>query len=104
MPTARVLFAVLAVVALGSASCGNVRTPADRQKLANDMKELGLAYHNFHDSKARPPKSFEELNKEFPLPAGASRVTVIWGGEIVNMEDSSGNVVLGHAPDPSGKG
>jgi hypothetical protein len=103
---ARIAVVALAVVALGSAGCGKVRTSADRSKLMNDMKQLGLAYHNFQDAEGRPPKSFDELNKKFPLPAGASQVTVIWGGAIrgTDVEGPSSEIVLGHAPDPDGKG
>jgi hypothetical protein len=41
--------------------CGNMRNAAARQKTANDLRQIGLSYHNFHDMKMRGPSGPEDL-------------------------------------------
>ena len=53
--------AVLAVLS-SVLACGAMGKAGARQKAVNDMKQLGMMYHNFHDAKARGPESAMEWN------------------------------------------
>jgi hypothetical protein len=62
-------FAVLSVLAATTffAGCGVVESTqkaAKEQKLSNHLKELGLAFWNFHDERTKAPKSWEELQEK----------------------------------------
>ena len=87
----RLLSAILiSAVALVALACGNpmgkVRDAAERSKQQNDMKQLGLAIHNFQDQNGRTPKNFDELDKagildnpEIGPQIRNGQITVIWG-------------------------
>lgn len=73
-----------------SLACGNpvakVREAAERQRQMNDLKELGLAIHNFHDQYSKTPKSIDELDQAGVLmnpdvvgQIRSGQITVIWG-------------------------
>jgi hypothetical protein len=81
---------LLSAFALLALACGNpvgkVREAADRAKQQNELKELGLAIHNYYDMNNKTPQSFADLDKAnltmSPDAASAVRsgqVTVVWG-------------------------
>jgi hypothetical protein len=39
---------------------GRIRGAAEKQKRANDLKQLALSYHSFHDTHMRGPKDTKE--------------------------------------------
>lgn len=101
--TPRVLLALVAAAAVG---CGKVQDAQNRARGTNDLKELGLAYILFQDKEQRPPKSYEELTRQFPLPPECARATVVWGAGAAGMckDGPSSDVILGHLRNPGGKG
>ena len=70
----------------------------------NDMKQLGLAYHNFHDKNARGPKDVDDFlqgtNAEdhpvIKMTAAGGPVVFIWGVNIPDARAGAGNTVLAH--------
>ena len=102
----RVLLALVAAAAVGSVGCGKVQDAQNRARGTNDLKELGLAYVVFQEKEQRPPKSYEELARQFPLPPECARATVFWGAGAAGMckDGPSSNVILGHLPNPGGRG
>jgi hypothetical protein len=109
------LWIIVVVVLLG---CGSVMVNSyfrildaqARMRVSNDVKMVGLAYHQFQEANNRPPRSFDELakfaqGKNPGLTDGAANVTVIWGAGMgsLNKDGPADEVVLGHAPAPNGK-
>ena len=85
-------------------ACGSLRQSAARQKTSNDLKQLGLAYHNFIDAnKKGPANSAEWLSKAGPEDAAliqqtgpGGKYTMFWGVQISKLPQGSNNTVLGH--------
>jgi hypothetical protein len=48
----------LGAVVMSLAGCGN-----SEAVLINDLKQVGLAYHNYHDANQKGPANWEELIK-----------------------------------------
>ncbi|HSQ56426.1 MAG TPA: hypothetical protein VLM40_11855 [Gemmata sp.] len=74
----------IGVVLILFPACGKVKQAADRTKVMNDLKGLGIAYINFQDSNQKPPKSYQELaayaqKMGESLPSGVANLTVTWG-------------------------
>lgn len=89
------VFALLAC----AAGCGNVQNAANRVKVTNDAKEIGLVYINFQDAEQRPPASFAELKKKFPeLSSGCEGVTMVWGAGMLNLfkDGAASQTVIGY--------
>jgi hypothetical protein len=80
------LFTALAVIA---SACGNpfakVREAAERTNYMNDMKQIGLEMHNFHDRKGRMPKDANELIAASPNLQGSTASNRLLTDEIVMM-------------------
>jgi TPR repeat protein len=107
---------VLAALALLAAGCSRVRQAADRAKRGNDLRALGLMYHNYVDSNNKGPASAEDLKKVANSPEEQALVqavkdgkyVLIWGTTIREMqnnpEGSSGTVLGYEAAAPSAGG
>lgn len=99
MNTARRCF--LLIVAAGLASlpgCDN-----SQARLRNDLKVVGLDYHNFHDANRKGPASWEELQKGSMDPQAVQRVRdegyqVQWGVEFNKVSEGLSNTVLAEKP------
>jgi hypothetical protein len=74
--------AALAVLACMLA-CGAFSGSAANQRVANDLKQLAIAYHNFHDSHARGPASAAEWNKMAASPDDKALISAVAAGEYV---------------------
>lgn len=59
--TIAVLSSLMLALLGGCDAVQQSRAAADRQRLLNDLKEFGLAYHNFHDANAKAPSGWSDL-------------------------------------------
>ncbi len=108
MTTSRRLALIILVGALagcdGAGSGGGTSTGSGgNAQLLNDLKKLGLDYHNYHDVHAKGPASWEELQKESSDPQAVQRVRdagyqVTWGAEFKNISQGLSNSVLAQKP------
>jgi hypothetical protein len=99
---------ILAVIALVP-GCG-MQQAAARAKRTNDLKAIGLAYHNYHQTFGKGPAKAEDL-KEF-LYDDASAWNALQSGDVVliygvniatGMPQGASITVLGHEKDASTK-
>jgi hypothetical protein len=83
-----------------------VMPTAASDEVARDLKQLARAYYDFQDAHRRPPRSFEELNSQFPVPPRCAQATVVWGAGVGLLcgPDGCSNLVLGYLPNPNGRG
>lgn len=80
-------------------------TPAS-DEVARDLKQMVRAYYDFQDAHRRPPRSYEELNSQYPVPSRCAQATVVWGAGVGHLcgPDGCSNLVLGYLPNPNGRG
>jgi hypothetical protein len=104
-------FAFLMVVAVTApAARAQLQFQQDRA-LANDMKQIGLAWHNFHDANNRGPKDADELapyfenSKKLLDSLRTKRIDFAFGVSINDLKEKGlSNVILGHEKDAATKG
>jgi hypothetical protein len=106
MRTIQRIGGVLAALAVLSSvlACGAMGKASARQKAVNDMKQLGMMYHNFHDAKARGPESAAEWNALVSDPEEKALVSAVAAGEYViywnvkfpTLTAGTQNTVLGY--------
>ena len=86
---------------------------AQDRKLANDLKQIGLAYHNYNDATNKAPSKAEdlgpylEMNKRLIDMLKNGDVVFIWDvplKQIVNMGAGTSNTVLAYEKDAPTKG
>jgi hypothetical protein len=101
-----VLLSATALLLLG---CG-IRSAAQKQKRSNQLKQIGLAYHDYYDAFAKGPAGPEDLknyleggNDAYQALAKGDFV-VIWNVRIPEMIEGTGNTVLGYDKDVPAKG
>jgi hypothetical protein len=105
----RMVLVSLALFALFAAGCGRVRDAAARSKRTNDLKQIGLSYHNYLDLNAgKPPANADDLAKAAagdPQAAQAAQLAksgqyiILWGSTVVAMQKNPGGssgTVLGY--------
>jgi hypothetical protein len=103
----RPLAALVGVAALLCAGCWKVQQAAERVKRSNDLKQLVILYHNFHDSQKRGPASADELmpmaadpqEKAVVQAAKDGKYVVIWGvsfGELAKGNVGMTSTVLAY--------
>jgi len=91
----------LLIVGLGLvvfAGCDN-----SQARLMNDLKVVGLDYHNFHDANRKGPASWDELQKNSMDPQAVQRVKeagyqVKWDVEFGKVSEGLSNTVLAEKP------
>ncbi len=107
----RVLNAVgVGMLALLAAGCG-VREAAQRQKAENDLKQIGLMYHNYADKHLKGPAKVEDL-REFSADYAqayealkAGQYTLVLNGTTIPlMLQGASNTVLAYESDTPTKG
>jgi hypothetical protein len=94
----RLLLALTLVSLAIVAGCDN-----SELKLMNDLKVVGLDYHNFHDANRKGPANWEELQKASMDPQAVQRVKdagyqVKWGVEFGKVSEGLSNTVLAEKP------
>jgi prepilin-type processing-associated H-X9-DG protein len=111
----RILIGLLAgALAIPMLACGNpvakVREAADRARVANNLKQFGLAYHQFNDANSRPPTSFDDLLAFLTrtgqnLPSDSVAYIVYWNANLTPEKDDppSSDQVLAKAPPMNGQ-
>jgi hypothetical protein len=104
------------VLALLAAGCGRVKNAADRAKKSNDLKQLGLMYHNYLDMNKKGPASADDLKAVTSGPQEQAVVQMVkdgkyvllWGATIPEMQQnpggSSGTILGYEAGAPSAGG
>lgn len=96
--TALVRYCVVALLAC-AAGCGNVQQAANRVKLTNDAKEMGLQYMKFQLIESRPPTSFAELKAKQPdVTPSCEGVTMVWGAGMAELfkDGAASQTVIGY--------
>ena len=87
-------------VALLVPAVQKVREAADRQQRLNELKQLGLAVHSFHDAKKKMPENVQDLS---PYLAGSlvedrirrGEIEVVWGAlPLKDQPEGTANVLL----------
>ncbi|HLJ94397.1 MAG TPA: DUF1559 domain-containing protein [Gemmataceae bacterium] len=106
-----VVIAIIAVlIGLLLPAVQKVRESANRMKCANNLKQIGVALHNFHDSQARFPTSgaywqfgISYTTKDGSTPHGVSLQTASWCYQILPYIEQ-GNVYQLNDMIPGGNG
>lgn len=97
----------LTTMALAVAGCGGALNKA---KTSNDLKAIGLAYHNYINNNTKAPDKMDDLK---PLLADEPKVAqgladgtyvFIYGVKLTDMPDGTGSTVLGYEKDAPTKG
>jgi hypothetical protein len=116
MKAMRAVMLTLAVLTLLAAGCGRIKNAADRAKKSNDLKQLGLMYHNYVDTNHKGPGSADDLKSMASGPqeqavvqmAKDGKYVLIWGTTITEMQQNPGGAsgtILGYdAGTPTGGG
>jgi hypothetical protein len=83
---------------------------ADERVTANDLKQIGLAYHAFHDANNRGPANPEQLapffenSKKLLDHFKTKRIEFFYNVRIVDMTEGTANTVLAYEKDTPTKG
>jgi hypothetical protein len=89
------------VTGAGCDAATQARNAAKKQQMANNLKQLGLAYHNFYDSNAKPPTGWSDV-ATFGVPTDVqqqlSAYTVHWGTDIRKVTTGTASFVLAYPP------
>ncbi len=97
---------VCVVLVLGCGAVGKVRQAAARSKRVNELKAVGLAYHNYCDTYAKGPKGVKDLEpflRDFPEALRSVQngdIIVLWGANVpADFPQGTSNTVLGYDKD-----
>jgi hypothetical protein len=77
---------------------------------ANDLKQIGLAYHNYYDSFKKAPAKPEDLskfledNKKLVDAMKSGDIVFVFGVGITDMKDGTSNTVLAYPKDADKNG
>ena len=83
---------------------------ADERVTANDLKQIGLAYHAFHDANNRGPANAEQLapffenSKKLLDHLKTKRIEFFYNVRITDMTEGTTNTVLAYEKDTPTKG
>jgi hypothetical protein len=104
--------AALVVVASALAGCGKVQQAAARQRAANDLKQIGLLYHNYNDTHKKGPTGADDpALAKMANDVGAQPVlakvqsgeyVIFWNVKLSNLgkgEVGASETVLGYQKD-----
>jgi hypothetical protein len=82
-----------------------VRVSAADPATANDLKQIGLAYHNYYDANQKAPAKAGDLskyldnNKKLLDMLDSGNVVFVFGVGILDMKDGTSNTVLAYVKD-----
>jgi hypothetical protein len=82
----------------------------DARKIVNDLKTIGLAYHNHLDAAGKPPAKAEDLapyfenDKRLLALLKDKDIVFIYGVGIKEMTDGTSNTILAYEKDAPTKG
>jgi hypothetical protein len=85
-----------AIMLTGCDAVQQAQNAAKRQDMMNNLKQLGIAYHNCHDAMQRGPLNWQEA-AQYGVPSDAQAAmeaagyTVHWG---IKMADATGGTSL----------
>jgi hypothetical protein len=102
------LIALILVVLVTGTSSG--QNPVQDQKTKNDLRQLVLAYHNYHDTFAKAPEKpddlgpFIENDKRLLEAMKSGQLMFLFGVKITEMTDGTSNTVLIYEKDAPTKG
>ena len=107
----RVLLSLLAAfgVCLALTSVSGARQ-IDPRKIANDLKQMGLAYHAHNDATNKAPATSKDLgpylenNKRLLDLLDNKDVVFMYGVRLIEMTDGSSNTILAYEKDVPTKG
>jgi hypothetical protein len=98
--------ALLSFCAVVTVLAGSARAQftGDTQRFANDLKQIGLAYHNYNDSFGKAPTKAEDLgpfieNDKRLMEVLKEKVVFIYGVKITEMPAGTSNTVLAYQKD-----
>jgi len=109
----RVTLSVVAALVAALSLAGPARaqlTAAERAKRINDLKQIGLAYHNFNDANRKGPEKaadlgpFVENDKRLLGLLENKDIVFQYGVALKDMTDGTSNTVLAYDKDAPAKG
>jgi hypothetical protein len=109
----RILAATVALLALAAAGCGNVQKAGQRVKASNDLKQLGLLYHNYWAAFAgkgpsgpKDPDFVKMVASDGAKPlldaVDSGKYVLYWGVSMADLRNSKAgmsNTILGYEKD-----
>ena len=107
--TLRLLCCGLTILTLlGCDAVEQAQNAANRQEMMNNLRELGLAYHNVHDQNMRGPQNWQEAEKHMSPKAKEELVAagyiVHWGVKMVDAQGGTSLFVLAYPPNAAAEG
>jgi hypothetical protein len=84
--------------------------PADERVTANDLKQIGLAYHAYHDANNKGPANAEQLapyfenSKKLLDHLKTKRIEFFYNVRLAEMTEGSSQTVLAYEKDTPTKG
>lgn len=86
------------------------KAAAEQAQYKNDLKQLGLAFHNYHDLNGRAPENWNELldfaidEQEVLRKLQGKGTTVVWGVSFKDVLNGTSNTALAYNPAVGGMG
>jgi hypothetical protein len=85
---------------LGCGAVQQARVAAQRQQMANNLKQLGVAYHNYLDVNNKAPAGWQDLQTflgpEIQQQLEAAGYTFIWGLKPADAKQGTSNTIIAH--------
>lgn len=105
-PTVRIGVVAVTAALLLAAGCGG----AGNARTANDLRGIGLMYHEYHNANAKAPDKLEDLKAYSSIdPKGyealaAGQYVFVYGVRLLDMPEGTSKTVLAYEKDAPTKG